>query len=436
VDFSLVIQYNYYMIHRDIEDAIDPWLGRDKIIILRGARQVGKTTILKSIKARLQERGEHVRYIAADLDFADPAFGDPRLFLLRLGDLFAGSGGVVLIDEFQTIPQAGMFLKTIHDQAKDRYQFIVTGSSSLELSTSAETLTGRKVEFVVRPFSFREFVRARGTDLPDRLLDPQDTAALSDRAALYGITLKALYAEYLRFGGYPEVVLSPPLDRQFLLKELLSTYIHKDVAGFLRVENVGGFNNLVRVLASQIGSQVNRSELASTLRLNAETVARYLDILEGTYVLKLVAPWFTNPRKEVSKMPKVYMSDPGMAIASGARSVIDAPYDLLDGHEVENCVYTSLAGSFSAEAIKYWRSTGGAEVDFIVGLDAGFMPVEVKFTGTTPTEPLAMRNFRSTYPDARRGIIVTRDAASAPQSPAVPMLVPAYLVDFIDWHRF
>ncbi|MBN2874160.1 MAG: AAA family ATPase, partial [Spirochaetales bacterium] len=184
------------MIHRDIEDTIDPWLGRDKIIILRGARQVGKTTILKSIKARLQERGEHVRYIAADLDFADPAFGDPRLFLLRLGDLFAGSSGVVLIDEFQTIPQAGLFLKTIHDQAKDRYRFIVTGSSSLELTTSAEALTGRKVEFVVRPFSLREFVRARGTDLPDRLLDPHDTAALSDHAALYGVTLKALYAEY------------------------------------------------------------------------------------------------------------------------------------------------------------------------------------------------------------------------------------------------
>jgi len=421
------------MIHRDIENSIDPWLGYSKIIILRGARQVGKTTILKSLQKRLERRGEQVRYIAADLDFADPAFGDPRLFLMRLGDLFSASKGIVLIDEFQTIPQAGLFLKTIHDQTKDRYRFIVTGSSSLELSRSAEALTGRKIEFVVRPFSFREFVRARGTNLPETLLDPTDGAALSDRAALYGATLKALYAEYLRFGGYPEAVLSPSEHRTFLLRELLSTYLHKDVAGFLRVENVAGFNNLVRVLATQIGSQVNRSELASTLRLNAETVTRYLDILEGTYVLRLVAPWFTNPRKEVSKMPKVYLSDPGMALASGARSDIATPYDLLDGHEVENAVYTSLAGSFTAESIKYWRSTGGAEIDFIVDLDSGFLPVEVKFTGATPSEPVAMRNFRTTYPAARRGIIVTRDAASVPDSPAAPVLVPAYLVDFIDW---
>jgi len=421
------------MIHRDIEDSIEPWLGYNKIIILRGARQVGKTTILKSIQEKLERRGEQVRYIAADLDFADPSFGDPRLFLLRLGDLFAGSGGTVLIDEFQTIPQAGLFLKTIHDQAKDRYRFIVTGSSSLELSKSAEALTGRKIEFVVRPFSFREFVRARGTNLPDTLLDPADGAALCDRAALYGTLLKGLYAEYLRFGGYPEVVLSPPENRQFLLRELLSTYIRKDVAGFLRIENVAGFNNLVRVLSSQIGSQVNRSELASTLRLNAETITRYLDILEGTYVLKLVAPWFTNPRKEVSKMPKVYLSDPGMALASGARSAGTTPYDLLDGHDVENSAYTSLAASFPAESVKYWRSTGGAEIDFIVDLDEGFVPIEVKFTGSTPSEPVAMRNFRTTYPASRRGIIVTRDAAGVPETPTVPVSVPAYLFGYINF---
>jgi len=109
----LVSHDDYFMIHRDIEDAIDPWLGRDKIIILRGARQVGKTTILKSIKARLQERGEQVRYIAADLDFAEPAFGDPRLFLLRLGDLFAGSGGTVLIDEARWHRRSGSMLSIV-----------------------------------------------------------------------------------------------------------------------------------------------------------------------------------------------------------------------------------------------------------------------------------------------------------------------------------
>lgn len=296
------------MIHRDIEDSLEPWLSRDKIIILRGARQVGKTTILKSIQRRLEQRGERVRYIAADLDFADPAFGDPRLFLMRLDDLCKGAKGFILIDEFQIIPQAGLFLKTIYDQSKDRYHFIVTGSSSLELSHNAEFLTGRKIEFIVHPFSFREFIRARGQDLPDSLLDPQREGPLRDRAMLYGSTLKALYSEYLRFGGYPETVLAAPEQRLILLRELLSTYIRKDVAGYQHVENTAGFNNLVRLLSSQIGSQVNRSELAPTLRLNAETINRYLDILEGTFVLRLVAPWFTNPRKEISKMPKVYLS--------------------------------------------------------------------------------------------------------------------------------
>jgi predicted AAA+ superfamily ATPase len=421
------------MIHRDIEDQLEPWLFRDKIIILKGARQVGKTTILKSVQEKLEKQGRMVRYIAADLDFADPMFGDPRLFLLRLDDLFAGKDGTVLIDEFQMIPQAGLFLKTIYDRRKARYRFIVSGSSSLELSKNAEFLTGRKIEFIVRPFSFREFVRARGVDIPDRLLDPIDEAALRDHAELYGAGLKALFSEYLRYGGYPEVVLVPADLRRILLKELLSTYIRKDVAGFQRVENTAGFNNLVRLLSSQIGSQVNRSELASTLRLNQETVARYLDILEGTFVLKLVAPWFTNPRKEVSKMPKVFLADPGMALASGARSTEATSYELLDGHAVENAIWSSLSGSYPAESIKYWRSAAGAEIDFIVESETGILPIEVKFTSVDPSEPIAMRNFKATYPAALPGIIVSRDSVSVPKAGNAPLILPAYLVDFIAW---
>lgn len=419
------------MIHRDIEDLIDPWVSRDKVIIIKGARQVGKTTILKSIQKRLEEEGRAVRYIAADLDFADPMFGDPRLFLRRLDDLFAGARGIVLIDEFQSIPQAGLFLKTIYDQAKERYGFIVSGSSSLELAKNAEFLTGRKIEFIVHPFSFREFVRARGADIPDSLVDPREGEALNDRAAIYGVTLKSLFAEYLRYGGYPEIVLAPADIRRTLLRELLSTYIRKDVAGFQRVENVAGFNNLVRLLASQIGSQVNRSELASTLRLNQETVARYLDILEGTFVLKLIAPWFTNPRKEVSKMPKVYLTDPGIALASGAVTAEPTPYDLLDGHLVENAVWSSLSSRFAVESIKYWRSVSGAEIDFIMETDIGILPIEVKFTSARPTEPLAMRNFKTGHSAALPGLVISRDSISIPESAASPLVIPAYLLDFI-----
>jgi predicted AAA+ superfamily ATPase len=255
---------------------------------------------------------------------------------------------------------------------------------------------------------------------------------MHDRAALYGTSLKALYAEYLRFGGYPEAVLAPPDERRILLRELLSNYIRKDVAGYQRIENIAGFNNLVRLLASQIGSQVNRSELATTLRLNGETINRYLDILEGTFVLKLVTPWFTNPRKEVSKMPKVYLTDPGMAIAADARSTEATPYDLLNGHAVENAAYSSLAGIFAVEDIRYWRTTGGAEIDFIIECDTRRLPVEVKFTGTIPTEPVAMRNFKATYPETKRGIIITRDATAVPESKTAPLLIPAYLIDFID----
>lgn len=425
------------MIHRDLEDLIVPFCSRDKIIILKGARQVGKTTILKSLKTRLENAGELVRYLAADLDFADPSFGDPRLFLMRLDDMFAGKSGIVMIDEFQTIPNAGLFLKTVYDQSRDRYRFIVSGSSTLELSKNAEFLTGRKVEFIVKPFSFREYVRARAVDIPDRVLDPWNGSALNDFAALYGSLLKRLFADYLHFGGYPEASLAPASERPLLLRELLSTYIRKDVAGFQKIENTIGFNNLVRVLCSQIGSQVNRSELASTLRLNQETVARYLDILEGTFVIRLVSPWFKNPRKEVSKMPKVYVVDPAFIIAVGMGSGEAAPYEFLDGHIVENAVWSMLSSVFSADEVRYWRTAAGAEIDFIVGSTDAVLPVEVKFTGSTPKEPISMRNFSIAYPSAKKGIIISRDHIRVPaKDDDAPLIIPAFLAGLIEWNSF
>jgi hypothetical protein len=257
----------------------------------------------------------------------------------------------VLIDEFQTIPRCGSFLKVVYDQTKAQYRFVVSGSSSLELAKSAEFLTGRKKEFLLRPFSFREFLRARLPEIPIPQFSRSEMRALDDFQALHGQRLKAAYAEYLAWGGYPEAVLSPLQIRKEILKELLSTYIHKDVAGFQRVENIAGFNNLVRVLGSQIGNQVNKSELGATLRLNAETVNRYLDILEGTYVFSLVLPWFSNPRKEVSKMPKVYVNDPGILLASGSQGIGETPYALLDGHRVENAVWSAL--SAQGQEIRY-----------------------------------------------------------------------------------
>lgn len=413
------------MIYRDVIDQIRPWLSQDTILMLKGARQVGKTTILHYLQNEIEGQGRMARYIAADLDFADPSFGDPRLFILRLADLFQGKTGTVLIDEFQSIPNAGLFLKTVYDQTKDRYRFIVSGSSSLKLTKNAESLAGRKKEFIIRPFSFREFIRARLPDIPLKRFGIDEPGALKDFAALYGTLLKEAYAEYLTTGGYPGPVLSPPELRVDILRELLSTYLHKDVAGYQKIENVTGFNNMVRLLSAQIGSQVNKSELGATLRLNAETVNRYLDILEGTYVFSLVPPWFSNPRKEVSKMPKVYVNDPGILLAAGARSTVRPAYELLDGHLVENAVYLSFVAK--AEKIRYWRTIGGAEVDFIVDTETGTLPVEVKFTAAKPTEPVAMRNFRAAYTEAKKGIIISRDTISDDGA----AVIPAYLLDFL-----
>ena len=129
---------------------------------------------------------------------------------------------------------------------------------------------------------------------------------------MYSEELKYQFTEYLKFGGYPEVATTKKIDhKKIIIKELIATYIQKDISGFQKIENISGFNNLLKILINQSGNIVKKNELSNTLGLNYETINKYIDILKGTYVIDLVPPYFSNIRKEVSKMPKVYSLDFG-----------------------------------------------------------------------------------------------------------------------------
>ena len=140
-------------------------------------------------------------------------------------------------------------------------------------------------------------------------------------------------------------------------------------------------------------------------------------------------------------MPKVYVADPGFMLATGTGPAETTPYELLDGHRVENAVWSTLVSAFGPEAVKYWRSASGAEIDFIVESAGSLLPVEVKFTGAQPREPVAMRNFRQAYtyvrpqgqPQVRPSLIISRDHIAVPETREGPWIIPAFLADFLKW---
>lgn len=400
------------IIYRHIIDRIKPWIGKEKIVLLTGPRQVGKTTILRLLEEELKKNSK-VLFYSCDLELGNPLFREPRLFMnLLQNELGAQERIFVFLDEFQYIPQAGLFLKPVFDQLKHQVQFFVSGSSSLEISRNQEFLTGRKIEFRVTPFTFREWlgIASRYTYPAEIQLD--SATELTDFYQTYRTELETQILAYLNWGGYPEPAFEPTDKKLLIIREIIATYLQKDVAGFLKISKLESFNALIRVLASQIGSLVNRYEISSTLKLNTETLNKYLAVLEGTYVFTFLTPFFSNIRKELSKMKKVYIFDSGVR-----RLILNSPalvsLDEVPGADVENFIFTILSNDPQISRLNYYRTISKSEIDFIATTDQGFIPVEVKFRPNFSRLPVAIQHFKKAYREKIvKSIIITRDYLS------------------------
>jgi len=168
------------------------------------------------------------------------------------------------------------------------------------------------------------------------------------------------------------------------LNEIFTSYLEKDIAGFLKIENISLFRKLVSLLAIQQGGLVNIQELSSTLSANRETISRYIHFLEETFVIDRVAPFFSNPRTELSKMPKIYFKDPGLRnfARGGAMTQRGSMVTQEFGKVLEGIIAASVSSDFpSSKKLNYWRSKSGAEVDFILSDGEPSASIEVKAGG-------------------------------------------------------
>jgi hypothetical protein len=420
------------MIEREILPKILHWIGKEKILILKGARQVGKTTLMNEIIAEMKRKDASVTTVLlrADNDADATYLRSPATLeeYLRRNHGFPDRFCTVFIDEFQTIPDAGRFLKNVFDAHKGSLQLVVSGSSSLEITKNTEFLTGRSVDFDIARITFREFFNyENGSSIAPIPLSAFDDLALFHTT--YGTSIDAAFWQYLSFGGYPEVITTAGReDKMVILESIVKTYIEKDIAGFLNIENVTGFNNLVRILSDQIGNLVNLSEISVTTGLARNTTEKYLEVLIGTYVFHTVSPFFRNMRSELTKMPKIYALDVGM------RNHFTRSFDignLPDGHLIENFAYVELLNRFKREYVHFYRTTSGSEIDFVVELPGDSVLVaEVKYR-PKPNLPVAIRNFEKRYPDTvSHRIVLTKDELRTDQDKTV--FLPVKLLPFVD----
>lgn len=337
------------MIRREILPSIETRLFSGKIIVIYGARQVGKTTLIKKIGEKYSDK-----QIYLNCDEPDIRELLTNATSTKLRNL-VGQKKLVLIDEAQRVQNIGITLKLFADQMKD-IQVIATGSSAFELSNEInEPLTGRKVEYTLYPFSIRELSNEYGWLDTNRLLE-----------------------ERIIYGMYPDVVLNP-VEKKNLVKEIAKSYLFKDVLSYAGIRKPEVLEKLLIALAAQVGSEVSNNELAGTIGIDKDTINKYLDILEKAFVIFRLHPFSRNIRTEITKLRKIYFFD------TGIRNALISNFNSLSVRNDKGALWENFLileklkmNSALNKDVKsfFWRTSQQQEIDYIEESEKGLYAYE------------------------------------------------------------
>lgn len=349
-------------INRKITDQAKKYLLTDEVLLFIGARQAGKTTILKQLQNILIQQNHLCHSITLeDRDYLKLLDESPKN-IFKILSLDLQKKNYLIIDEIQYLDDPSNFLKYIYDQYKGKIKLLVSGSSAFYLDEKfKDSLAGRKKIFNVYTLSFLEFLNFKNeSTLADKIKN--NTYSLEDKEIIIRYC-----QEYMIYGGYPRVVLAPVEEKIEILRDIAYSYIKKDIfeAG-IRQEEI--FYQLFKILSAQTGSLVNTIELADTLNVSKTAIHHYLHIMQKSFHIHLLRPFFKNIRKELSKMPKIYFYDLGLRnfFANDFQTYILRKDK---GELLENMLFRQLLEKQLIDDIKFWRTTAQQEIDFIVNDD-------------------------------------------------------------------
>jgi hypothetical protein len=342
------------MITRLLKKNINQSLFKGKTLVLYGARQVGKTTLVQDVLSDFKDEG---RYLNCEILSVEENLKDPEPDKLRA---FLGSYKLIVLDEAQNIPNTGRILKIISDSIKD-VQIIATGSSSFDLaSKTAEPMTGRITQHILYPLSVLEIKGAEDWLSVDAKLD-----------------------KILRLGLYPEIYTLSEEEAVNKLQDLASSYLFKDLLKFEGIKKSSLLKNLVVSLALQLGNEVTYNELAVKLGVNSLTIQKYIDLLEQSFVIFKINSFSRNIRKELSKAFKIYFYD------NGIRNALINNFNPLSmrndvGALWENfCIVERMKSNAYLNKklnIYFWRTYDQKEIDYVEESSGKITGYELKYS--------------------------------------------------------
>lgn len=349
---------------------------RRKAILLFGARQVGKSTLLESI---IKKSGLSTLVLNGDEPDVRSQLQDITSTQLRA--LF-GKHKLIIIDEAQNISNIGLTLKLVTDQIKD-VQLIATGSSAFELANkSNESLTGRKFEFFLFPLSFSEMVQHHG------LLEE-----------------KRMIEQRLIYGYYPEIISSPGMEAK-LLKLLAGSYLYKDLLMLEQIKKPVLLEKIIMALALQLGSEVSYSEIGKLVRADDNTVEKYIDLLEKAYLIFRLPAMNKNVRNEIRKGKKIYFWD------NRIRNAVIGNFQPFHARTDNGALWENFCISERMKVNRYlekdvkpyfWRTTQQQEIDFVEQHQSGYNIFEFKMNAQKAKK--FSKTFTGAYPVAEEMVV-------------------------------
>ncbi|MBN2858159.1 MAG: ATP-binding protein [Candidatus Delongbacteria bacterium] len=357
---------------RYYEKDFDKYLKKGKVAVIYGPRRVGKTTLIE--KYLESYSGKYYFGTGEDSDLKQ-VFGSQSVNTMKN---FFGGYDLVVIDEAQMIPDVGIGLKILVDQIKD-IKVIASGSSSFDLSNKlGEPLTGRKITLKLYPVSALELSENIG-----------------------GMAIYQRLEEMMIYGTYPEVLNAANNDeKKQLLTELRDSYLYKDIIQLENIRNSSKIMDLLVLLSFQIGKEVSLNELSNSLDLAKQTVEKYLDLLEKTFVIKKIRGFSRNLRKEVSKTARYYFLD------NGVLNSIGNTYNPLNLRKDTGALWENYLFSERLKQQQYhniysnnyfWRTYDMQEIDFVEERDGKLFGYEFKFS---PKNIKAPKAWSENYPDS------------------------------------
>ena len=354
------------------------------IVVLIGARQVGKTSLMESIELK----GEKVFFNGQNPEIAElfQKFSVIEQYLKSY--LNKNLKGYLLIDEFQYISGISTMMKLLTDKYSS-LRILCSGSSSLKIFQEVEeSLAGRVRTIEVSSLSFEEYILFKDEKLHQlyRSFDENtESSALT-------VQISNLFSEFLIYGGLPRAaLLAAPEDKVAVLDDIYTTYLLKDVRNYIENEYIVGFNKMLRILALQIGNMVNINSISVETGVPYKKCEEYIYLLEQMYIIKMIEPYEANRRKSITKMKKVFFFDTGLRNMI-VKNFNDMDFRVDNGAIFENYVMLELWRNKSAGGtVHFFRTSDGVEVDFVLNNLMEKIAVECKCK--TMTKPVSLAAF-------------------------------------------